>query len=128
MGEMEEIAETFREAGLPDRFRPGVASIYTLLRKFKDQTGSVQSDFNLDSRLRGSDNHFATYLWDTKLETVSTLFIVVFQNGFAQPRDGEVIGNDVNLEAKFFCGFGRNGSDAGDLDAINELRKSVSRY
>jgi predicted TIM-barrel fold metal-dependent hydrolase len=42
VGEMEEIAETFREAGLPDQFHLGAAALYTLLREFKDQTGSVQ--------------------------------------------------------------------------------------
>lgn len=41
-GEMKEIAATFREAGLPDQFHMGAATLYGLLREFKNQTGSVQ--------------------------------------------------------------------------------------
>jgi len=51
---MEEIAETFREASLPDQFHPGAASLYTLLREFKDQTGSVQREDVLQTLKRKS--------------------------------------------------------------------------
>jgi hypothetical protein len=35
------------------------------------RVGGNPGDFDLDSRLRGSDIHFATYFWDTTLEVVS---------------------------------------------------------
>ena len=44
VGEMEEIAATFREAGLPDHFHLGAADLYKRLSGFKDQTGKVQLD------------------------------------------------------------------------------------
>ena len=42
VGEMEEIASTFKEAGLPDLFHLGAAAIYKKLGRFKDHTGSIQ--------------------------------------------------------------------------------------
>jgi 3-hydroxyisobutyrate dehydrogenase-like beta-hydroxyacid dehydrogenase len=42
VGEMEEIAATFKEAGLPDQFHLGAAALYKRMVKFKDQTGAVQ--------------------------------------------------------------------------------------
>ena len=42
VGEMEEIASTFKEAGLPDLFHLGAAALYKRLEGFKDRTGSVQ--------------------------------------------------------------------------------------
>jgi len=53
VGEMEEIAATFRQAGLPDQFHLGAAALYELLREFKDQTGSVQFE-NVLVALAGS--------------------------------------------------------------------------
>ena len=53
VGEMEEIAATFRQAGLPDQFHLGAAALYELLREFKGQTGAVQFE-NVLAALAGS--------------------------------------------------------------------------
>lgn len=42
VGEMEEIAATFRDAGLPDQFHLGAAALYKRMVRFKDQIGSVK--------------------------------------------------------------------------------------
>jgi 3-hydroxyisobutyrate dehydrogenase-like beta-hydroxyacid dehydrogenase len=42
VGEMEEIAATFKDVGLPHQFHLGAADLYKRLMGFKDQTGSVQ--------------------------------------------------------------------------------------
>jgi hypothetical protein len=39
---MEEIAATFRDAGLPDQFHLGAAALYKRMVRFKDQIGSVK--------------------------------------------------------------------------------------
>jgi 3-hydroxyisobutyrate dehydrogenase-like beta-hydroxyacid dehydrogenase len=52
VGEMEEIAATFREANLPDQFHMGAAALYALLGEFKDQTESVQIEDVLEALKR----------------------------------------------------------------------------
>ena len=54
VGEMEEIAATFREASLPDQFHMGAAALYASLREFKDQTESVQIEDVLEAIKRNS--------------------------------------------------------------------------
>jgi 3-hydroxyisobutyrate dehydrogenase-like beta-hydroxyacid dehydrogenase len=41
VGEMEEIASTFKEVNLPDGFHLGAAELYKRLRAFKDRTGII---------------------------------------------------------------------------------------
>jgi 3-hydroxyisobutyrate dehydrogenase-like beta-hydroxyacid dehydrogenase len=41
VGEMEEIASTFKEANLPDSFHRGAAELYRRLRVFKDKPGTI---------------------------------------------------------------------------------------
>ena len=48
VGEMEEIASSFRQAGLPDQFHLGAAELYRRLEIFKDQFGSVNIDKVID--------------------------------------------------------------------------------
>jgi 3-hydroxyisobutyrate dehydrogenase-like beta-hydroxyacid dehydrogenase len=56
VGEMEEVASTFKQAGLPDHFHLGAAEVYKKLRGFKNQTGSVQlSNLIRELRTTGSN-------------------------------------------------------------------------
>jgi 3-hydroxyisobutyrate dehydrogenase-like beta-hydroxyacid dehydrogenase len=55
VGEMEEIAATFREANLPHQFHMGAAALYALLHEFKDQTESVRFEDVLDALTRQSE-------------------------------------------------------------------------
>jgi 3-hydroxyisobutyrate dehydrogenase-like beta-hydroxyacid dehydrogenase len=52
VGEMEEIAATFKEVGLPHQFHIGAADLYKRLSGFKDQTGSVQLSDVLQKLIR----------------------------------------------------------------------------
>jgi 3-hydroxyisobutyrate dehydrogenase-like beta-hydroxyacid dehydrogenase len=54
VGEMEEIAATFREASLPDQFHMGAAALYASLGEFKDQTESAQIEDVLEALKRSS--------------------------------------------------------------------------
>ncbi len=51
-GEMEEIAETFSEAGVPGGFHLAAAEIYGKLKDFKDKTGLPDSDMVVDALLQ----------------------------------------------------------------------------
>jgi len=56
-GEMEEIAATFREAGMPDGFHMAAAAIYHRLADFKDTVGTPSLDAVLAAvRLRETDS------------------------------------------------------------------------
>jgi len=49
VGEMEEIAATFREADLPDQFHIGAAVLYAMLEEFKDQAAPAQIEDVLEA-------------------------------------------------------------------------------
>lgn len=57
VGEMDEIATTFREAGLPDQFHIGAADLYALLGKFKDQTEVARIEDVLEALNRNPKAH-----------------------------------------------------------------------
>ena len=57
VGEMEEIASTFKEVDLPDHFHSGAAALYKRLSAFKDQTGSVQISDVINVLNRKSGEH-----------------------------------------------------------------------
>lgn len=57
VGEMEEIAATFKGAGLPDLFHLGAASVYKLLAAFKDKTGSLSADEVIKEIIQQSRDH-----------------------------------------------------------------------
>ena len=48
-GEMEEIAATFKDAGLPDQFHMGAAALYAMLEGFKNQAEPAQIEDVLEA-------------------------------------------------------------------------------
>jgi 3-hydroxyisobutyrate dehydrogenase-like beta-hydroxyacid dehydrogenase len=54
VGEMEEIAATFRDAGLPDQFHMGAAALYAMLEEFKDQAEPAQIENVLEALKQNS--------------------------------------------------------------------------
>ncbi len=54
VGEMEELAVTFKEAGLPDQFYLGAAELYERLSAFKDRPGTISISDVIQTIIQGS--------------------------------------------------------------------------